>query len=38
MSENERRLADRLDTRDLIVRAFSAFTLILVAFLALTAI
>ena len=37
MSENERRLADRLDTRDLLLRALSAVTLILVAFLALTA-
>ena len=35
MSENERRLADRLDSRDLLLRGFSAFTLILIAFLAL---
>ena len=37
MSENERRLEDRLDSRDLILRACSAVTLILVALLALSA-
>lgn len=37
MSENERRLADRLDARDLLVRGFSAITMIVIVFLALIA-
>jgi hypothetical protein len=37
VSENERRLADRLDTRDLLIRGFSAVSLILIAFFALVA-
>ena len=38
VSENERRLEDRLDPKDLILRACSVITLILVAMLALSAI